>query len=134
MTWLLDGNVLVALVIDTHEHHARARAWAERLKEPFATCSTTQGTLLRLHMQFAADRSAAAAWGVLRQICADPSHEFWNEAPSYLELKPAKVLGYRQVTDAWLAGLARRRKARVATLDAPFAALHPDAVTLLPTA
>ena len=132
MTWLLDGNVLVALVIDTHAHHARVRAWAEALTEPFASCSTTQGTLLRLHMQFAADRSVAAAWRVLKQICADPAHEFWAEAPSYLELKPGQILGHRQVTDAWLANVARRRKAHVVTLDAAFAALYPDVVTLIP--
>ncbi len=131
MTWLLDGNVLVALVIDTHEHHRRVRAWAEALTEPFATCSTTQGTLLRLHMQFAADHSAAAAWHVLSQICADPAHQFWEEAPSYLSLAPGRLQGHRQVTDLWLAELARRRKARVATLDATFAALHPDAVSLV---
>ena len=27
MTWLLDGNLLVAHCIDTHVHHQLARAW-----------------------------------------------------------------------------------------------------------
>lgn len=132
MTWLLDGNLLVALVIDTHEHHRRARAWAETLREPFATCAATQGTLLRLHMQFAADRSASAAWRVLERICADPSHVFWSEAPTYLALPSQRIIGHRQVTDAWLAALARRQGGRVATLDTSFASLHSDVVALIP--
>ncbi len=56
MTWLLDGNVLVALAIDSHEFHARARTWFDAQTEPFATCAVTEGTLLRVHMRLAVDR------------------------------------------------------------------------------
>jgi hypothetical protein len=64
MTWLLDGNVLVALVIDSHVHHDRAHQWFATLaQDRFATCPLTQGTLLRVHMRSAANRSAAAAQG-----------------------------------------------------------------------
>ncbi len=48
--WLFDGNVLVALAIDTHVFHERVRRWFDSLSEPFATCAITEGTLLRLHM------------------------------------------------------------------------------------
>ena len=37
MTWLLDGNLLVALAIDSHVHHERARVWFDAMTEPFAT-------------------------------------------------------------------------------------------------
>ena len=57
MTWLLDGNVLVAMVIDTHVFHERVRRWFDGLAEPFATCAVTEGTLLRVHMKLAADAS-----------------------------------------------------------------------------
>jgi predicted nucleic acid-binding protein len=40
--------------------------------------------------------------------------------------------GSNQVTDAWLAELARRRKGRLATLDSALAALHSDVAFLLP--
>ena len=33
MTWLLDGNVLVALVIDSHVHHDRAHRWFATLAQ-----------------------------------------------------------------------------------------------------
>jgi uncharacterized protein len=59
--WLLDGNLLVALTIDTHEFHERSRRWFDSHAEPFATCAVTEGTLLRVHMQIAQDGSATAA-------------------------------------------------------------------------
>jgi len=42
------------------------------------------------------------------------------------------VLGHRQVTDAYLAGLARKQKGRLATLDEGLAALHEDVAELIP--
>ncbi|MGA8656816.1 MAG: hypothetical protein WB586_11775 [Chthoniobacterales bacterium] len=51
MTWLLDENVLVALVIDSHLHHQTVHSWVARQRSfRFATCAITQGTLLRLSM------------------------------------------------------------------------------------
>ncbi len=130
--WLADGNVLIAVALATHPHHPRAIRWFDALTTPFATCAITEGTLLRLHMQFAADASPAAAWAALQRLCALPHHVFWDEAFSYLEIDPTGLSGHRQVTDAWLAHLARRRGGRVATFDTSFAHNHPDVATLLP--
>ncbi len=33
--WLLDGNVLVSLAIDTHEFHERVRRWFDSQSERF---------------------------------------------------------------------------------------------------
>ncbi|MGY1709513.1 hypothetical protein ACI8AC_08390 [Geodermatophilus sp. SYSU D00758] len=41
------------------------------------------------------------------------------------------MVGHKQVTDAYLAGLARSRDGRLATLDRTLAALHDDAAVLL---
>ena len=132
MTWLLDGNVLVALAIETHEHHRRALRWFDRENAPFATCLLTQGTLLRVHMTVSPDPSPAAAWAALRAVVDHPDHVYWNDAFSYLELPHRPLQGPKQVTDAWLAELARRRKGKVATLDVAFAALDRDVVRLIP--
>jgi predicted nucleic acid-binding protein len=75
VTWLLDGNLLVSLCVDSHVHHDRVHRWFARLKsERFATCILTQGTLLRVHMRTAADGSAGAAWQALKQVAAHPKH------------------------------------------------------------
>lgn len=131
MTWLLDSNVLVALAIDTHEFHGRASRWFAGEKGNFATCAVTQGALLRLHMTLAHDRSAEAAWAALAGFVAHPRHEFWEEGFAYTELRATHITGAKQVTDAWLAELARRRGGRLVTFDAALARLQPTVAMVL---
>ena len=127
-TYLLDGNLLVALRIDTHEHHRRAQFWFSRLRaaDRFATCAVTEGTLLRVHMAVAMDRSAKAAWQALEEIRSLEQHVFWQAGFSYREIAPGKLTGGKQVTDAWLAEVTRRKNGLLATLDGGLALLHPD--------
>lgn len=132
MVWLLDGNLLTALAISSHVHHARAVAWFYAQPRRFATCSVTEGTLLRLHMMSALDTSAAAAWATLGQLRQMQGHEFWLDGFSYDEVSHRGLTGHRQVTDAWLAELARQRGERLATLDGGLAAFHPDVADLIP--
>jgi len=42
------------------------------------------------------------------------------------------LTGWADVTDAWLAELARRKAGRLATLDTRLATRHPDAAFLIP--
>ena len=130
--WLFDGNVLVALAIDTHVFHERVRRWFDSLSEPFATCAITEGTLLRIHMKLATDARAAAAWSVLEAIHEMADHVFWNDGFSYCEVAHADLTGPAQVTDAWLAEAARRHQAKLATLDTGLVTLHPDVSVLVP--
>jgi uncharacterized protein len=133
MVWLMDGNLLVALRIDTHIRHDAAHRWFRRHHhDRFATCPVTQGTLLRVHMRLALDGSADAAWEALREINAHPRHEFWEDNFSYLEVPHQQLQGPSQVTDAWLAALVRRRKGKLATFDQALAALHRDVAVLVP--
>ena len=133
MTWLLDGNVLVALRVDSHVHHGRVHRWFATLRrDRFATCLLTQGTLLRVHMKTAVDTSAAAAWQALKEVAAHPKHEWWGDSLNFLNVPHRHLQGSAQVTDAWLAELARQRKGRLATLDSGLAALHGDVAVLLP--
>jgi toxin-antitoxin system PIN domain toxin len=132
MTWLLDGNVLVALVIDSHLHHQTVHSWVLQQRSfRFATCAITQGTLLRLHMRFGADPSATAAWTTLQAIERLPFHEFWEAGFSFSSVDHGRLQGPRQVTDAWLAQLARTKRGKLATLDAGCAELHSDVAVLL---
>lgn len=131
MTWLLDGNVLVALADPGHEHHGRCTAWFAGI-ESFATCPITEGTLLRIQLMHGVSASPEAAWRSLEIYRNHPKHVFWPENFSYTEISPTRLTGYRQVTDAWLAELARRKGGMLATLDAPLSALWPDSTILIP--
>lgn len=135
MTRLLDGNILVALSMTDHPLYGRSAGWFGKLlegKEPFATCWVTEGTLLRMHMRLSGDSSAKRAWIALESFYEIPGHEFWDDNFSYREVAHAHLQGYKQVTDAWLVELARRRGGKLATLDAALAVLHPEAVELVP--
>jgi uncharacterized protein len=129
---LLDANVLIALVVDDHVHHGRAEAWFVASTTAFATCPITQGSLIRLLIR--EGQSAESARSVLREIVGSPRHEFWPDSASYHDIPVAGIIGHRQVTDAYLAHLARSYSARLATFDQALAKLHPDVADLVPVA
>jgi toxin-antitoxin system PIN domain toxin len=132
-TWLLDGNVLVALAVKDHVHRDRCLRWFQGIAgEKFATCPITEGTLLRLHMMSTADKSAEAAWRTLGAYRAHPRHVFWPDNFSYTEISPTRITGHRQITDSWLAELARRKGGKLATLDEALSALWPEVTMLIP--
>ena len=122
---LLDGNVLVALTSATHVHHDAARRWFVQSTCPFASCPITQGTLIRLLMQLS-QLAAEEAADVLGKLVAHPRHRFWPDALGYTDVGWKGVLGHRQVTDAYLASLARHHRGKLVTLDRGLAALHGD--------
>lgn len=133
MTWLLDGSVLVAMALFDHPHHQRIRRWrADTSGDEIATCPITEGTLLRLHQRLAADRTPAAAWRALASVQAHPRHSFWADNFSYSEVDYTRLTGPRQVTDAWLAELARRKGGKLATLDEALSVLWPESAVLVP--
>ena len=130
-THLLDGNVLVALTDSAHVHHAACVDWFHASRHPFATCPITQGTLLRMLVRHEAAGSPREAAEVLAALCAHPRHRFWPDDVDYRSLGWRGVSGHRQVTDAYLAALARRHRGRLLSLDKGLAALHADVVDLL---
>jgi uncharacterized protein len=132
VTVLLDGNVLIALTVEDHLHHLQAESWlAGKANVEFATTPITQGTLLRLLIRNSV--RAADAIELMTRTTANPRHVFWADDRPYDGQTLRGVIGHRQVTDSYLASLARHRAARVATFDAGFASAHPDVTELIPT-
>lgn len=131
MTALLDANVLIALVVADHVHHEAAEQWLAGSSECFATCPITEGSLVRLLIR--EGQPAQAAHSVLRSLAKHDRHEFWSDDLSYRDVSIAGVVGHRQVTDAYLAALARCRGGRLATFDQGLANLHDDVAELVPT-
>lgn len=130
--WLLDGNVLVALADEAHVHHMAARKWLHASQALYATCPITQGTLVRLLQITGVVAKPSEAVTILRGFLGHPRHRFWADDIDYLQVDWSGVLGHRQVTDAYLASLARRNGGKLATFDQGLAALHPDVVELVP--
>ena len=121
MTVLLDANVLIALLVDDHVHHVAAENWFVGISGNFATCPITQGSLMRLLIR--EGQSAATAQAVLNGATGDARHEFWPDDVGYADVPIQGIIGHRQVTDAYLAQLARARGSRLATFDQAVAKL-----------
>jgi toxin-antitoxin system PIN domain toxin len=131
MTVLLDANVLIALVVADHVHHDAAEAWLAGHDGHFATCPITEGSLVRLLVR--EGQSADTAKAVVSAVAGDPRHEFWPDGISYRDVSLTGVIGHRQVTDAYLAQLARAHEGRLATFDQGLAKLHDDVAELVAT-
>ncbi len=134
--YLLDTNVLIALLWPSHAHHTRAVRWFTRHRSNgWATCPFTQAGFVRIVSNPAFSRDAVTprdAVGVLAANTASKDHSFWpDELPlaEAVDFAGSKLLGHPQVTDAYLLGLVLRRGGRLATLDERVTALaEPDSV------
>jgi toxin-antitoxin system PIN domain toxin len=132
MIALLDGNVLIALGDSNHVHHDAAVRWfAQRNSRDFATCPITQGTLLRHLMRQEIVEHIQEAVAILRGFLEHPGHHFWPNHLTYELINWHGVLGHRQITDAYLAGLARANHGSLATLDNGLSILHKDIAELI---
>lgn len=131
MTALLDANVLIALVVADHTHHATAEAWLAGSDERFATCPITEGSLVRLLIR--QGENGATAHDIVTALAEHPRHEFWEDNVPYRDVPLTGVVGHRQVTDAYLAQLARAHQAQLVSFDRGLAVLHGDVVRMIPT-
>ena len=129
--WLLDVNVLLALLDPLHSQHVRAHAWFNAASACWASCVLTQNGALRImaHRSYTNPvASPAEAAQLLTQLCNAPGHRFWSCDLSLLNhpgIDPAKLLSHAQITDTYLLALAVKHGGKLATFDKR---LVPDAV------
>lgn len=128
-TFLLDANVLIALAVAEHTEHDRATRWATGV-DSFALCPVVEGALLRFVVRLGANVSDGLR--LCEAIQRRPGFEFWADELSYTAVPLGHVIGHRQLTDAYLAGLAAHRGGLLATMDEGLAASLPGATHLLP--
>lgn len=123
-TFLLDANVLIALVFAEHEHHQVAARWYQSV-ERVALCPMTEGALVRYAVSLG-DSGETARQAVSR-LLAVPSVEFWPDDFSYGSVDMRHVRGRNQVTDAYLLAMVGRHSgSRLATFDKPLARIDPE--------
>ena len=135
---LLDVNALVALVWDSHVHHARMRSWfAANSSAEWATCPATESGFVRVSSNpkvLPSIIGVDTARGVLSALRNHPRHRFLTDDVSLSDPDVPPIAGYRQVTDAHLLTLARRRDVRLVTFDARILAMSDgDDVEVLTT-
>jgi toxin-antitoxin system PIN domain toxin len=138
--YLLDVNVLLALAWPNHVHHRFARKWlAKNQFKGWAMCTLTQVGFVRLssHPRLSeANQTPAAALALMVRMTKQAHYLFWREptrglSNNELQLIFDKVITHQQVTDAYLIGLARVHKGRVATFDRGLCRLFPEDTLLI---
>lgn len=123
MRALLDVNVLIALLDAGHVHHGLAMSWLEsEIRYGWASCPLTQNGCIRIMSQpkYPASLAAAQVADRLAEAANDPNHEFWPADVNMLSgdiIDWSRVLGHRQVTDAYLLALAVHHGGRFVTFD-----------------
>lgn len=124
MTYLLDVNVLIALLDEDHVSYEVAHHWFEQTgARGWATCAITQNGYVRI---VSAKGYGSKGWALgdvrelLQDFCDQPGHEFWAEDISLLDkgrFDHDQLTQPGQITDAYLLALAVRDGGRLATLD-----------------
>jgi uncharacterized protein len=130
---LLDVNVLVALMWPPHEAHGRVQEWfGVNSAVGWATCPITQAGFVRIvsNPAFSSDAvQPQEAANVLESNLKHPHHHFWADDVSFSRaVRPffERISGHKQVTDAYLLGLASHKKARLVSLDRGILELLPE--------
>lgn len=117
--YLLDVNVLIAGVFETHEHHALAEEWLNTPGLQWAVSPWAEAGFLR----FATGRNALSmgeASSILEDLSQLPGYCYHTTAQSWRTLtKPfiRRLHGHNQVTDAFLLGTAIHDGLVLATFD-----------------
>ena len=122
--YLLDVNVLIALIDPTHVQHDRAHDWfAAQGKQAWATCPLTENGVLRIvgHARYPNSPGTPAAVAELVAILrALGGHEFWPDDVTLFDnqsIDSARLLDSGQVTDSYLLALAVAHGGQLATFD-----------------
>lgn len=124
MTFLLDVNVLIALIDPRHAAHEAVQLWFDAEgRADWATCPLTENGLVRIISQPGYTNylgSATEALKLLGGLYRVGNHSFWPDSISLLDaalVRPAGLVTSNQVTDTYLLALAVANKGRLATLD-----------------
>jgi len=123
MRALLDVNVLIALLDGAHVMHDTALNWLkDEIGNGWASCPIAENGVIRVMSQPAYPNTQPAAQVALRlaEACAAEDHRFWSHDFSLLAedlVDWSRLLGHRQVTDAYLLATAVRHGGRFVTFD-----------------
>ena len=129
VVYLLDVNVLIALVDPAHVQHDQAHDWFARVgHRGFSTCPLTENGLVRIVGHPKYPNSPGPPSVVLQSLAAIrglAGHKFWPDHLSIADAKffaPELLCSHSRVTDSYLLALAHANGGRLATRDQKLAA------------
>ncbi len=124
-TYLLDVNVLIALLDPAHINHDVAHHWFAKAREHhWATCPITENAVIRIlsnpsypSVDWMPNEIMDHLDGFLTQ---ELGHIFWEDSVSLQDeslFDRSMIRSHRQLTDIYLLGLAVKHNGRLVTFD-----------------
>jgi hypothetical protein len=119
--YLLDVNVLYALLAENHVHHRVVSEWFDSPGLQWAICPLTEAGFLRNATALRPGQiTMSDASDILAELRKEPGYHFVPIAADWHTLCSPffhRLYGTKQVTDAYLLGLAMREGMILATLE-----------------
>jgi toxin-antitoxin system PIN domain toxin len=122
--FLLDTNVLIALVETGHPHHRKAQEWLNSSRTHlWGICPLTEAGFLRIvtnAKSYPDPHTLGEAAAVLQTMKSFPGFWYWDIRESWVTLTTpfsSRISGHQQVTDAYLLGLAIQEDGILVTFD-----------------
>ncbi|CAB4139709.1 COG1848 Predicted nucleic acid-binding protein, contains PIN domain [uncultured Caudovirales phage] len=123
-TFLLDVNVLIALIDQFHVHHDISHDWFKKEgSESWASCPLTQNAVIRIVGNPRYPNSPGTPFEVakiMKKFCELPGHVFFSDSLSIFDEKQiniSRLLNSSQITDTYLLALASSKNSKLATFD-----------------
>ncbi|WP_208456039.1 MULTISPECIES: TA system VapC family ribonuclease toxin [Burkholderia] len=124
ITYLLDVNVLIALLDPSHVQHESAHAWFGRVGyADWATCPLTENGVLRIIGNPKYPNTMGSPVSVaplVAQLRGHAGHTFWPDDVSLLDAEhvdATRLLSSAHLTDTYLLALARAHNGKLASFD-----------------
>ena len=119
--YLLDVNLVIALLDEAHIHHQAAEAWFDTPGLEWALCAFTEAGVLRFFTRpKTGDIGMEQVAAMLERLREQPGYHYQPVAADWQILTQPffqRLFGHNQVTDAFLLGLAIHDGLVLATFD-----------------
>jgi toxin-antitoxin system PIN domain toxin len=115
--YLLDVNVLIALLSEDHLHHEVAKNWFRTPGLQWATCPFSEAGFLRYMARPTTKGFSVEQATKFRQV---PGYHYQPVSADWETLTTRffhRIFGHNQITDAYLLGLAVRENLVLVTFD-----------------
>ena len=121
LRYLLDVNVLVALLDEDHVHHQLVSEWFDTPDLRWAICPFTEAGFLRyMTRPKLGDVSMEEATAMLARLAQEPGYQYQPISADWQTLCGIffkRLFGHNQITDAYLLGVAVREGLVLVTFD-----------------
>ena len=119
--YLLDVNMLIALLDQDHVHHVRVLNWFSSSSRDWGVCAFSEAGFLRVATNpktgmFSIEEASEA----LDSLVKVSGYRFWPITSGWTSLAEPfyeRMFGHQQVTDAYLLGLAVKEDGVLVTMD-----------------